>query len=142
MNDVTIRLAGNVDAESIEAVIYQWTGTDKRRERVEKIREALQRDGYRIIVAELEDKIIGVLVLVLYPDVLFGDDGSHILFLLVDKDHRRRGVASKLLEKAIAIAKEEGVAEIHVDTMNSEAERLYRERGFRDDGVMLCLGPL
>jgi ribosomal protein S18 acetylase RimI-like enzyme len=142
MNDVTIRLAGNVDAESIEAVIYQWTGTDKRRERVEKIREALQRDGYKIIVAELEDKIIGVLLLVLYPDVLFGDDGSHILFLLVDKDHRRRGVASKLLEKAIAIAKEEGVAEIHVDTMNSEAERLYRERGFRDDGVMLCLGPL
>jgi len=142
MNDVAIRLARGDDAETIEAVINQWTRTDKRRERVEKIREALRRDGYKIMVAELEGKMVGVLLMVLYPDVMFGDDGSHILFLLVDKDHRRKGVASKLLEKAIETAKGEGAAEVHVDTMNPEAEQLYRERGFKDDGAMLCLGPL
>jgi GNAT superfamily N-acetyltransferase len=142
MNGVTVRLAEDDDAGNIESMICQWTRMSKPRERVERIHNALQEDDHRIIVAEREGKVVGVLHLVLYPDIMFGDEGSHILFLLVDKDYRRKGVASKLLEKAIEIAKEGGAAEIHVDTMSPEAEQLYRERGFKDDGVMLCLGPL
>jgi GNAT superfamily N-acetyltransferase len=137
MNDITIRPARGDDAINIESIIHQWTRIDKQHQRVESIREALQRDGQEIIVAELGGKIIGLLHLILYPDVMFGDWNSHIIFLLVDKDYRRKGIGSKILEKATERAKEQGSVEIHVDTIYPEAERFYRERGFKDDGVML-----
>ena len=138
MNVFTTRFARDDDAESIELVIHQWRGTDKRRERVEAIRGAMQKAGHDIILAESGGKIIGVLHLVIHPDVMFGGQYSHIAFLLVDEDHRRKGVASKLLEKAMEKAKQQGAAEIHVDTMEKEAEQLFRKRGFEDDGVMLA----
>lgn len=137
MRGLTIRTATDNDAENIDRIIYQWIGTDKRRERVESIREAVKRDGHEIIVAELETRIIGVLHVMVYPDVMLGGQNSHIIFLLVEKDHSRKGVGSELLEKAVETAREKGAAEIHVDTIYSEAEQFYRERGFKDDGVML-----
>jgi len=136
MNDLSVRIARD-DAADIESTICRWTRTDRRRERVESIREAVHRGGHEIIVAESEGKIIGVVHFVLYPDVMLGHKNSHIVFLLVDEDHRRKGVGSMLLEKAMGRAKEEGAAEIHVDTIYPEAEQFYRERGFKDDGVML-----
>jgi len=125
MNSAIVRLARTDDAESVESMICQWTRTSRQRERIERIREALQQEDHRIMVAELEGRVVGVLHLVLYPDIMFGDEGSHILFLLVEKDYRRKGVASKLLDEAIELAGKEGVAEIHVDTMSPEAEQLY-----------------
>jgi ribosomal protein S18 acetylase RimI-like enzyme len=140
MGDFTIRVAGDNDAENIELLIQQWWRIEKRRDRVDVIRQALRERGHEILVAESKSKIIGVLHLVVHPDVLFGDQYCHIAFLLVDEDHRRQGVASMLIENAIERAKARGAAEIHVDTTDREAEQLYRERGFKDDGVMLCLG--
>jgi GNAT superfamily N-acetyltransferase len=137
MNNVTIRPARDDDAISIESMIYQCIRIDKEHQRVASIREALQRDGQEIIVAELGGKIIGVLHFILYPDVMLGDWNSHIIFLLVDEGSRGKGVGTKLLEKAAERAKEQGAVEIHVDTIYAEAERFYRERGFKDDGVML-----
>jgi ribosomal protein S18 acetylase RimI-like enzyme len=80
------------------------------------------------MLAELDDKIIGILHLVVHPDLMFADQYAHVVFLLVDTDHRRRGVASKLLEKAMERAKQEGAAEIRVDTKEQEAEQLFRKR--------------
>ena len=85
MNQVTVRHAIGADAESTESLIHRWIRTDRQRERVETIRAALQKDGHKIIAAESEGKIIGVLHLTLYPYVIFGDKGSHILLPLVGK---------------------------------------------------------
>lgn len=138
MSNITIRIARESDAEGIESVIQQWCRTDRRRERVQTIRAVLQKDGHELIVAELEGKIVGALHLVVHPDVMFADQYSHIVFLLVDRDRRRKGLGSKLVEKAMERAKQQGAAEIHVDTMEKEAEQLFRKQGFRDDGVMLA----
>lgn len=137
MNEITIRLARENDAESIEPAIQQWWRTDRRLERVQTIRTALQKEGHEIMVAESEGKIVGVLHLVVHPDVMFADQYAHIVFLLVDKEHRRRGIGSRLVEKAMERAKQQGAAEIHVDTKEKEAEQLFRKQGFEDDGVML-----
>jgi len=138
MDNITVRLAREADAESIEFAIQQWWRTDRRRERVQTIRSALQKDGHEIIIAEHEGRIVGVLHLVVHPDLMFADQYSHIAFLLVDKDLRRKGIGSRLLEKAMERANQQGAAEIHVDTMEKEAEQLFRKRGFEDDGVMLA----
>ena len=76
VNGLTIRIAEDDDAEKIEPMICRWTRTDKRRERVESIREAVKRDGHEIIVAELEGRIIGVLHLIVYSDVMLGGHNS------------------------------------------------------------------
>lgn len=94
-----------------------------------------------IIVAELNDDIIGVLHMIFYPNILLGGYDSQVSFLLVDKGHRRKGVGSMLLKKAIDRAKEKGTLEMHVDTIYPEAERFYRKRGFKDGGIMLELTP-
>lgn len=138
MNDVPVRLARDSDAESIESLIQQWWRTDRRRERVQLVRAILQKDGHAIMVAELDGKIIGILHLVVHPDLMFADQYAHVVFLLVDTDHRRKGVASKLLQKAMERAKQEGAAEIHVDTMEQPAEQLFRKLGFDNDGIMLA----
>jgi N-acetylglutamate synthase-like GNAT family acetyltransferase len=138
MNDITIRLARENDAEHVEAVIEQWWRTDRRLERVQTIRTALHKEGHEIMVAESEGGIVGVLHLVLHPDVMFAGQYSHIVFLLVDREHRRRGIGSRLVEKAMERAKQQGAAEIHVDTKEKEAEQLFRKQGFEDDGVMLA----
>jgi N-acetylglutamate synthase-like GNAT family acetyltransferase len=138
MNDISIRLARENDADEIESVIQRWWRIDRRPERVQIIRAVLQKDGHEIIVAELEGAIVGILHLVVHPDVMFADQYSHIVLLLVDRDHRRRGIGLKLLEKAMKRAKEQGAAEIHVDTAEKEAEQLFRKLGFEDDGVMLA----
>lgn len=102
------------------------------------VRAILQKDGHAIILPELDGKIIGILHLVVHPDLMFADQYAHVVFLLVDTDHRRKGVASKLLEKAMERAKKEGAAEIHVDTMEQEAAQLFRKLGFENDGIMLA----
>lgn len=99
MNGLTIRIATDNDAENIEPIIYQWAKTNNRRERVESIREAVKTDGHAITVAESEGRIIGVLHLIVYPDVMLGGRNSHVIFLLVNKDHARKGVGSKLRGK-------------------------------------------
>ncbi len=137
MNDLTLRTAEDKDTVAIESVINQWI--DWRGERAASMREALDKEDHEILVAEVNSKIIGVLHLMFYPDILFGDHGSHIILFLVDKEHRGKGVGSKLMEKATERSKERGAVEIHVDTIYPEAERFYRKRGFKDDGIMLSL---
>lgn len=137
MSDLTVRTAEDKDIAVIDSMIRRWVGW--RGERAGSIREALRREDHEVLVAELGVEIVGVLHLIMYPDIMFGDYGAHIVFLLVEKGHRGKGVGSKLMDKAIERAREKGAVEIHVDTIYPEAERFYRELGFKDDGVMLAL---
>ena len=52
------------------------------------------------------------------------------ILLLVGKDHRRKGIGLKLLEKAVERAKEQGAAEAHLDTVEKEAEQLLEAERF------------
>ena len=136
---VTILSAEENDADRIADLISQWAVAGRSADRAKRIREALHRDSYEIFIAKLEGGIVGVLQMVTYPDIVHGEVGSHVLLVLVDKDHRRKGIASKLMRKAIEKAVQQGATKMHVDTTSPEAMRLYQDIGFDDDGVMLCL---
>ena len=140
MCKLMIRPAGEGDAIAIEDMIFRWTGW--RRERAYTIRKVLHEASHQILVAELDGKVVGVLHQIFYLDIMLAGLNSHVNLLLVEEEHRRRGIGSQLLNEAIKSAKEEGCIEMHVDTIYNEAAEFYRKRGFKDDGVWLELALL
>jgi len=137
MSRLTIRSAKERDVVAIENIIYKWIRW--RRERADTVMKALRDENHQILVAELDDQVVGVLHQIFYLDILNGGHNSHINFLLIEEEHRGKGIGSQLLDKAIKNAKEKGIIEIHVDTIYKEAARFYRKHGFKDDGVWLEL---
>jgi GNAT superfamily N-acetyltransferase len=111
-----------------------------QRERVETVHKALLNENHLVLVAEADGKIVGVLHLIFYLDILLAALNCHVNFLLVRKEYRGRKIGSKLLDIAVKKARKKGAIEIHVDTI--EAPNFYRKYGFKDDGVWLELSLL
>ncbi len=67
--------------------------------------------------------------------VAFRND-SHISLLFVDKNYHRKGIATRLMKKAVKITKKKGVSEI---TLNSSpyAVPFYHRFGFVDTDTQL-----
>ncbi len=67
--------------------------------------------------------------------IAFRDD-SHVSLLFVDKNHHRKGIATRLMKKAVKITKKKGVREI---TLNSSpyAVPFYHRFGFVDTDTQL-----
>lgn len=143
MEKLRIRLAKEEDAKTIEDRIFEWLlekGWEKwQRERAETTRKALLDKNHMILVAEVNGEIVGVLHLIFYMDILLGGLNSHVNFLLVKKEYRRRKIGSNLLDEAVKQAREKRADEMHVDTIFEDAAKFYRKYGFKDDGVWLEL---
>lgn len=137
MNSLTIRDAKEADVVVIEDIIYKWIRW--KRERADAIRKVLHDKNHQILVAEVNDKVIGVLHQIFYPDIMLGGLNCHINLLLIEEEHRCKGRGSQLLKKAIECAKDKGAIEMHVDTIYKEAADFYQKHGFKDDGFMFEL---
>ena len=83
-------------------------------------------DYYKIIVATLDDKVIGYIV----ATILFED--ADILKIIVDSKFRRRGVGKQLIDNLLSICKENGVKKLHLEVRmdNSTAINFYEDLGF------------
>lgn len=81
-----------------------------------------------------EDKTGGVVGYVVYWRV---DDEIHLHNIAVRRDMRRKGIASRLLEKAISGARMEGGRWITLEVRrsNEPAQRMYEKFGFAVQGV-------
>jgi GNAT superfamily N-acetyltransferase len=133
-----VGVATEGDAESIVKLIDNWVSEMKwswLADRGYTIRKVLKDGNHEVLVAKIDRRVVGVLHQHFYLDILHGSSMSHIVFMLVDKEYRNKGVGSKLLHVAISNARKRGVMEMHVDTMFEEAAKFYRKRGFKDDGA-------
>ncbi len=83
-------------------------------------------DYYKIIVATLNDKVIGYIV----ATILFED--ADILKIIVDSKFRRRGVGKQLIDNLLSICKKNGVKKLHLEVRmdNSTAINFYEDLGF------------
>jgi ribosomal protein S18 acetylase RimI-like enzyme len=82
------------------------------------------------IVAEIDGKLVGTTGLVLE------DERARLVRVGVDRTHRRSGVASELLDKAIELAAAAGARELVVYTQPEWADAMafYRAHGFTQYG--------
>ncbi|CEM17755.1 unnamed protein product [Vitrella brassicaformis CCMP3155] len=103
----------------------------KRRALEARIAPLRRNDTYVLIAINTQcpqtEPLIGTLDCVLSSSQLFMKN------LWTHKDHRRKGVASSLLDQAIMLAGQMGVKLImlEVDTYNTPAMRLYEKYGFQ-----------
>jgi [ribosomal protein S18]-alanine N-acetyltransferase len=90
------------------------------------------RDGYRYyLVARRGRTVIG------YGGLMFAVDEAHVTNLAVHSDHRREGVATRLLLALAHEAIERGCPAwtLEVRASNVAAQELYRRFGFAPAGV-------
>ncbi len=85
----------------------------------------------RYTVAVEDDRIVG------YLGVMFVLDELHVNTIGTLPGHEGRGIASSLLDDALADAKARGItrATLEVATSNERAQRLYYRYGFKPVGV-------
>jgi ribosomal-protein-alanine N-acetyltransferase len=93
-------------------------------------RTLMLRAGARLWVAEWDGEVIG------YAAVWAVLDQAELGNVAVAPAHRRRGVASKLVETVLQWLEQRRVREVFLEVRasNREAQRLYERHGFRPVG--------
>ena len=88
--------------------------------------ETCFRSGYLGWVAEIDNKIVGFVIVSLHREE------CHILNLGVSHEQQRQGIGRKLLEYALNYAKQQGIgiAYLEVRRSNARAISLYRKMKF------------
>jgi GNAT superfamily N-acetyltransferase len=93
---------------------------------------AVSAPGTSVLVARVDDRIVGTLTLILYriPTGLRG----WIHDVGVDESARGRGVGAALVDEALRLAEAAGVASVHLTARAHRvaAHRVYRRLGFVD----------
>ena len=146
MNAVVIRRATPADAAALvelgravssepEAWLItegDWrTASDERR----YLRAVRRSPNAAVFVAEAPEGVVGRLSLA--RDAHPASPHVADLGLMVAGSHRRRGIGTALLERAVEWAREVGVEklELHVFPHNEPAIRLYERFGFEREGL-------
>ncbi len=86
----------------------------------------------RILVAERRGAVIGMAMLLYTVSTAFGGRAAVLEDMIVAPDARGAGVGTRLIEAAVAQARQDGAKRITLltDADNLAAHRLYRKSGF------------
>ncbi|WP_299472223.1 GNAT family N-acetyltransferase [uncultured Roseibium sp.] len=97
---------------------------------------AVEAGSSFVMIARQEDEIAGVVMLVLAPQ----DNGGHradVAKLMVHPNHRRKGLARKLMRAIDHLAKSQDRWLLVLDTVTGDrAEQLYPTCGYRKVGTI------
>ena len=140
VKSIKIRSANEKDLISLVILAEEFMPREADNEkRVTVLKQALRNPNYELLVAELEGEIVGFIDQWIIHDFTHGAKLSYMHGLYVSSKHRRKGVASKLLQEAMRNAKNRGVSEIHVTTRfdNKLAIKLYRKHGLVKEHLQL-----
>ncbi|MBP3597288.1 MAG: ribosomal protein S18-alanine N-acetyltransferase [Clostridia bacterium] len=97
----------------------------------EILKKELENPNSKYIVAFGNNEIVG------FAGITYNFDYIEIMNIAIRKDMRRRGIATKLMEKLILLANEFNVSKValEVDSKNISARNLYKKIGFKEVGI-------
>jgi len=132
MNDLTIdivRSLTDAEREQIAALVAQLTSKEIDTARFDEVAQSTEA---QLFAARRNGRIVGVLVLALYP-TLTGRK-AWIEDVVVDGAERGAGIGRALVERAIEEASTRGAATLDLTSNPSReaAHRLYRACGFEE----------
>lgn len=132
MNDLTIdivRSLTDAEREQIAALVAQLTSKEIDTARFDEVTQSTEA---QLFAARRNGRIVGVLVLALYP-TLTGRK-AWIEDVVVDGAERGAGIGRALVERAIEEASARGAATLDLTSNPSReaAHRLYRACGFEE----------
>lgn len=142
---MTIREASSDDILSLEKVYQDFLAAMAEYDPkacdldvAARMQSSLEREDTALFVAEHTNGIIGLIRM--QRKQRDGDGTVPIKYmkltdLYVQPEHRKQGVASSLIRRAIQYSHQNGLSEVmlKVDEPNRSAHRLYRSLGFVDD---------
>jgi N-acetylglutamate synthase-like GNAT family acetyltransferase len=124
-----LRRARKVEVAAIHALL--WAAKDTI-----PLVEAFHTEPYRKWVEDrCTEKLVWVVVKRATIIGAMVMQGNEVFYLVVSPEHRRKGIAKILVEKAKAVCKEHGVT-ARVAPTNISATNLLTAEGFRCDGVI------
>jgi ribosomal protein S18 acetylase RimI-like enzyme len=136
-----IRPAIDVDAPIIVRLVKELAESGGEHSPIDTTYAAdfLHQPGCHILLAQVEDQIVGLLSYQIKPDLYHGNDTCYIAELVVSEGFRARGVGSALMANLIERMTSQGCVEISVSTMpdNHAAIRFYKKHGLVDEAVLL-----
>ncbi len=135
MSSFVIRNAKTSDASSI-STLYSKVWNEYADRFPEELLESrtpspdetltwLQTDTY--FVAESTNKIVGVV------GCIFKHGTCYLTHMVVDIEHRQRGIGQALVEKVVEVARDSKAAKVWLNTVQflKEAISLYKKNGFK-----------
>ena len=131
---MTIRLATQRDTGALAPLLAQLgyaASPDELSERIERLTE--RADG-EVLIAELDDQVVGVAAYQLIDVPERPDPQCRITSLVVDDRFRRRGVAYALVHTIEETARDFGCFRLEVTTQPDRADALafYLASGFEE----------
>lgn len=123
-----VRSAQVADVEALVHIEMQAFANERERIHRRQWRRLVERDAGLTMVAELDQRPVGALVLT-YRE---GGTTLRIYSIGVERGSRRRGVGRRLLAYAFAVARRRGLAIVRLEVRsdNHPALALYRSCGF------------
>jgi ribosomal protein S18 acetylase RimI-like enzyme len=109
------------------------------------LERAARQDG-RLLVADAQGRVVGMLGLVVQEDHVFIREDvrrhAYVTDLVVHADWRGQGIGRLLLAQAERVARAQGLKRLVIGVLagNDGAERLYRELGFAPYAKALVKG--
>ena len=145
MNNILIRKANESDLLSIKKLMDELVEAMDKTEDIdpqlilENCQNLLRYPNSYLLVAEIEDNIVGFINFTTRKTVLHPGLSGLIDELVITKSHRNKGIGKQLLLAAIEKCKQLGCCEVEVSTenVNSKARKFYKRCGFTECGVLL-----
>jgi GNAT superfamily N-acetyltransferase len=97
------------------------------------LRQMAKMAGYELLVAEVDGQVQGTLSLAILPAFAHGVSPFAVVeYMVVDEEHRSRGIGRQLMEYAIKKAGEAGCYKIMLSSnkRRQDAHRFYHSLGF------------
>jgi len=127
--DITLAVASDAMAiaelsrDAIEhGLSWRWTAR--------RVARSIRDSAANVIVARQGGVFVGFAIM------KYEEDEAHLLLLAVPPAHRRKGVASALLEWLELTVRAAGISTVQLETRarNAAALAFYRQHGFEDAG--------
>lgn len=139
--EIAIRAAKIGDEDDIVSLIHQLAESAGEASplKADYLATYWRAPGSRILLAEVDSQIAGLLSYSVRPDLYHAGDSAYIENLVVADGWRGKGIGSALMKAALAEIEAAGCAEVSIATMpdNDGAQRLYRSLGLVDEAVYL-----
>jgi GNAT superfamily N-acetyltransferase len=85
----------------------------------------------KILVAEEEDRLVGLLAFILFPHYFSGEPTAGEVMWYVEPEHRPGGIALKLLWAAEELAKTLGAVRMQMTSPTADVASIYQRFGYK-----------
>jgi len=132
MNHPIIRKAQVKDAPALADLVIQLGYPANEIEITNRLDQAYKLDHHAVFIAEVDEKVVGWVHIYLCP-VLISQSQAQLGGLVVDSEHRGRGVGRQLMENAEQWAREHGceLVSVYTNVIRDDAHRFYSRLGYQ-----------